>query len=41
MAWLEPLVDGRSLFLYVRPLELQTADGLETIRTPGGAVGWN
>ena len=29
MAWLESLVDGRSLFLYVRPLELQTADGLE------------
>ena len=29
MAWLEPVVDGRSLFLYVRPLELQTADGLE------------
>ena len=27
MAWLEPLVDGRSLFLYVRPLELQAANG--------------
>ena len=29
MAWLEPMVADRSLFLYVRPLELQPTDGSE------------